>query len=86
MRKLVIALVAATVVVVFAMDNMHHVEMGHVVGGIVRVRLFWLMLCSFLAGCFLTTVANMYINSKAKSEGETEREAVKTADAEEYFS
>jgi uncharacterized integral membrane protein len=77
MLKLIIAALLAVVVAVFAMDNMHPVELGCVAGKPVNVRLFFLMLTSFLVGCMATTIVNLYLGTKTKravegTAGETE--------------
>ena len=67
------------VITVFAMNNMHRVEMGLIVGRGVHVRLFFLLLTAFLVGCFTAMLANLYISTKSgrrkKTTEDTERES-----------
>ncbi|MHC4599337.1 MAG: hypothetical protein ACYS47_10065 [Planctomycetota bacterium] len=66
MLKLIIAALLAVLVAVFAIDNMHPVELGCVAGKPVNVRLFFLLLTSFLVGCMATTIVNLYIGTRTK--------------------
>ncbi len=66
----------------FAMDNMHHVDLGLVLGSPVSVRLFFLLLTSFLVGCLLATLMNLYLGAKSEKQGEV---AQKTEE-EDFFS
>lgn len=64
MQKFVVYVLLMVVVVLFAVDNMSHVEVGLIVGRPFQVRLFFLLLVVYLCGCFTTLVANMYLNAK----------------------
>lgn len=66
----------------FAMDNMHHVDLGLVVGSPVSVRLFFLLLTSFLVGCLLATLMNLYIGAKSEKQAEVEQKT----EEEDFFS
>ena len=49
------------------MDNLHRVELGLIVGRPVHVRLFFLLLTSFLVGCFMVMLLNLYRGTTRKS-------------------
>ncbi len=66
MAGLVLAILVAVMGTMFAMDNMHRVELGLVMGKPVHVRLFFLLLTSFLVGCFAAMVTSLYINAKSR--------------------
>lgn len=70
MLRLLCAILIAVIVTIFAMDNMHHVELGLFVGQPVHVRLFFLLLISFLVGCSATILMNLYISAKFKKKTE----------------
>ena len=44
MLRVLLAILLAVTATTFAMDNMHHVGLGLIVGGPVHVRLFFLLL------------------------------------------
>jgi len=77
---LVVGVVAAATV--FAVDNMHRVELGLVVGRPVHVRLFFLLLISFLVGCFAAVLTELYFSARFKK-GE---EPARAAEGEDFFS
>jgi uncharacterized integral membrane protein len=68
--KLLCAVVIAVIATIFAMDNMHHIELGLFVGQPVHVRLFFLLLISFLAGCFAPILINLYMRAIFKKKTE----------------
>ncbi len=80
LKALFVVLLSGTAAV-FAMDNMHHVDLGLVLGTPVSVRLFFLLLTSFLVGCLLATLMNLYLNAKSKKQSETAR----ATDDEDFF-
>ena len=82
MLKLIIAALLAVLMAVFAIDNMHAVELGCVAGKPVNVRLFFLLLTSFLVGCISTTFVNLYIGTRTKRVDEGTPEAA----GGDYFS
>ena len=82
MLRLLLVVIAAVLVVVFAMDNMHRVEMGLVVGRPVHVRLFFLLLTSFIIGCFATMFLNLYLRTQSNKK----RDAATDTDGDEFFS
>lgn len=69
MLKLLFVILAAALATMFAMDNMNRVELGLVVGRPVHVRLFFLLLISFLIGCFMVLLLNLYRNTTRKNHG-----------------
>ncbi len=81
MLKLLLVILVAAIATMFAMDNMHRVELGLVVGRPVHVRLFFLLLTSFLVGCFLVMLMNLYRGSKPKRKRETVRD-----EGDDFFS
>jgi len=74
LKVLFVILLAATAAT-FATDNMHHVDLGLVVGRPVHVRLFFLLLTSFLLGCFAAMLMNLYLNAKSGKQRETPQDA-----------
>ncbi|MHC5035817.1 MAG: hypothetical protein ACYTHM_00745 [Planctomycetota bacterium] len=82
MLKLIAAVLLAMGVAVFAMDNMHVVELGCVAGRPVNVRLFFLLLTAFLVGCFATTLVNLYMGTRLRRKGEVPPEL----EGGDYFS
>ncbi len=66
MLKLLYSILIAVIVAIFAMDNMHHVELGLFIGKPVHVRLFFLLLIFFLVGCFAAILINLYVSAKFK--------------------
>jgi uncharacterized integral membrane protein len=79
--KLLFVVLSAVVVTVFAMDNMRRVELGLIVGKPVHVRLFFLLLTSYLIGCFSTMLANLYLSAKSKKQ----EKATQDTEGDEYF-
>ncbi len=53
MLVLLVVILLAVAATMFAMDNMQRVELGLIVGRPVHVRLFFLLLASFLIGVLL---------------------------------
>ena len=91
MSKLLAALLATILVTFFAMDNMHHVQLGLIVGLPFPVRLFFLLATAFLAGCLTTQLFNLYYSAvwkKRKEQKKREKEEVGTenADEDDFFS
>ena len=82
MLRLLLVILVAAVAATFAMDNMHRVQLGLIVGRPVHVRLFFLLLTSFLVGCFTTVLLSLYLRTQFKKKKETAR---KTGD-DEFFS
>ncbi len=71
MLKLFLIILAAVYVVAFAMDNLHRVELGLIVGRPVHVRLFFLLLTSFLIGWFTAVFIRLCLTAKARKRQET---------------
>ena len=82
MRRLLLVILIVVIATIFAIDNLHHVQVGLVVGRAVQVRLVFLLLTCFLIGCLSAIVTNLYLrilsNSKAK--------ATQKTDGDTYFS
>ena len=73
MLKLLLVILVAVMGTMFAMDNLHRVELGLIVGRPVHVRLFFLLLTSFLVGCFMVMLMNLYRSTTRKSKpGQTQ--------------
>lgn len=70
MLKLLCVILVAVIVTIFAFDNMHHVELDLFIGGPKNVRLFFLLLISFLVGCFTTVIIDLYTRVKYKKKTE----------------
>ena len=68
MLRLLCIILAAATGTIFAMDNMQRVELGLIVGRPVHVRLFFLLLTSFLIGCFSAILLNLYLRTNLKKE------------------
>lgn len=64
MLVLLLFILLAVAATLFAMDNLQRVELGLVLGRPVHVRLFFLLLTSFLLGCFSTLLVNLYRHAK----------------------
>lgn len=64
MWRLVSAVALTVVVVAFSMANGHHVELGYLVGGPVRIRLIFLLWIAFGAGFLLTTFYSMAVRAR----------------------
>ncbi|MHC4695784.1 MAG: hypothetical protein ACYTFA_03460 [Planctomycetota bacterium] len=82
MLKLLLAILIAVMGTIFAMDNLHRVELGLIVGRPVHVRLFFLLLTSFLVGCFMVMLMNLYRSTTRKSEPVKR----KSVEDDEFFS
>jgi len=67
---------------IFAMDNMHRVELGLIVGRAVHVRLFFLLLSSFLFGCISAVLVGLYRRARSKKR----RETAQDAESDDFFS
>ena len=65
MLKVLFVILLAAMAVTFATDNMHHVDLGLVVGKPVNVRLFFLLLTSFLLGCFTVMLMKLYLSARS---------------------
>jgi uncharacterized integral membrane protein len=61
---LLLVILLAVAATMFATDNMQHVELSLVVGRPVHVRLFFLLLISFMLGCFSAMLINLYRRAK----------------------
>ena len=70
MLKVLFVILLAVVAATFATDNMHHVDLGLVVGSPVHVRLFFLLLTSFLIGCFSAMLMNLYLSARSGKQRE----------------
>lgn len=81
MLRLLFVILAAAMATMFAMDNMQRVELGLIVGRPVHVRLFFLLLTSFLIGCFSAILLNLYLRANSKQE----RKGAADAEDDEFF-
>ena len=82
MLKVLFVILLAVIAAAFAMDNMHRVALGLILGRSVHVRLFFLLLTSFLVGCFSGMLMNLYLNAKSKKQ----REIAQDTEDEDFFS
>ena len=69
MLKLMLVTLTVVLLTILAMDNMHHVQVGLIIGKQVHVRLFFLLLTSFVIGCFSVMLLNLYRGAKSKKSG-----------------
>ena len=83
MVKLLVLIMVIGSVSIFAMDNMHQVDVGLIIGRAVRVRLFFLLLCVFLAGCILTMFLSIYLGLKTKKAQQISHEVSASGGANE---
>ncbi len=74
MLKVLFAILLAVMATTFAMDNMHRVELGLIVGKPAHVRLFFLLLTSFLVGCFSAMLISLYLSAKSRKQGEMKQD------------
>ncbi len=81
MLKLLVVILTAVMATMFAMDNMHRVELGLVLGRPVHVRLFFLLLTSFLVGSFAVLLMNLYRSTKPRKQRPRSRD-----EDEDFFS
>ncbi len=81
MLKVLLVILLAVIATSFAMDNMHHVELGLIVGRPVRVRVFFLLLTSFLIGCVSGILMDLYLGAKSKRQ----RGAARNTEVEDDF-
>jgi uncharacterized integral membrane protein len=58
--KLIVVVVAIVFVFIFATGNIDRVPVGFVVGQPIQMRLIFVILVSFLAGCLTTVLLHMY--------------------------
>jgi uncharacterized integral membrane protein len=83
MRKLLLILVAGALVLLFALNNTHHVEMSLIFGTPVHVRLVFLLLTTFLIGHFSAVVLNLYLRTKTNSGANRAERRETSSDSEE---
>lgn len=83
MAKVLLVILMAITATAFAMDNMHHVDLGLVLGKPVHVRLFFLLLTSFLIGSFSAMLVNLCLSTRPKEPNET---APDSAEDDDFFS
>ncbi|TET34455.1 MAG: hypothetical protein E3J72_14135 [Planctomycetota bacterium] len=81
MVKLLLAVILVAVMTVFAMNNMHRVELGLIIGRPVHVRLFFLLMTSYLLGCFSAILVRLFLNTRTKKKGK----AVQETETEGFF-
>ena len=81
MLRILLTVIAAALVTVFAVDNMHRVEVGLVVGRPAHVRLFFLLLTSFLIGSFVAMFIGLYLRTATGRK----KNAAQDTDDEEFF-
>lgn len=74
MLKVFSAILLAVTATTFAMDNMHRVELGLIVGRPAHVRLFFLLLTSFLVGCFSAMLVSLFLGAKSGKQGEMKQD------------
>ncbi len=67
MYRVLLTLAAGVLILLFSINNTHHVEMSLIIGAPVHVRLIFLLLTVFLMGHFSAVLANVYFRSKLNS-------------------
>jgi uncharacterized integral membrane protein len=78
--KVLLVICFAVMATAFAMDNMHHVDLGLVLGKPVHVRLFFLLMTSFLIGSFSAMLVNLCLNTRPKEPNEKAPDSVEDDD------
>ena len=82
MLVLLVVILLAVAATMFAMDNMQRVELSLVLGRPVHVRLFFLLLTSFLFGCFSAMLVNLYRRTKPAKR----KERAQDTEDDDFFS
>ena len=67
MIRLLIFFLMIVLIALFAMDNMQHARLGLIIGEQVHVRLFFLLLTSFLLGALSAVLLGFYNTTRSKS-------------------
>jgi uncharacterized integral membrane protein len=67
MVKLITTVLVTAFLIFFAMNNMDHVQVSFVFGEPKRVRLFYLMISTFLVGFLLSYILSLYLQTKTKN-------------------
>jgi len=83
--KLFFAFLVTVTVVVFAIDNLHSVRVGLIVGPQFEVRLFFLLATVFLLGCVTTVLVQLYGEAAARSRRDAEPRGAEPHGLEEDF-
>jgi len=83
MRKLLLIVVAGALVLLFALNNTHRVEMSVIFGRPLHVRLVFLLLSTFLIGHFSAVLINVYVRTKIGSTAKRAEKRDRSHDAEE---
>jgi len=88
MQKLLLILAAGVLILLFAVNNTHHVEMSLIFGTPVHVRLIFLLLTTFLLGHFTAVLLNVYVRTKinATAKRAETKAAAKDVEEDEFFS
>ena len=89
MFRLFFALLCTGLVLLFAMDNVHFVPIGLVVGPPFEARLFFVLATAFLLGCLVTVLVRLYSGARKKGRPAptaTNRYDEDDQDDEDFFS
>jgi len=83
--KFLVAMLLVTAVSIFAVNNMQRVEVSLIVGKPVHVRLFFLLLTSFLAGSLLALLVSLYARTRPVRTRKTAVVEKKKTEDDEFF-
>jgi uncharacterized integral membrane protein len=83
MQKLLLIVVAGILVLLFALNNTHRVEMSVIFGTPVHVRLVFLLMTTFLIGYFTAVLVNIYVRTRINSTAKRSETRGKPNDTEE---
>lgn len=83
MIRLLIFFLTIVLIVLFALDNMQHATVGLIIGEQVHVRLFFLLLTSFLLGALSAVLLGFYNTTRAKSKSKVA--VSKNTEDDEFF-
>ena len=87
MLKFATIILVAGILCAFAVDNLHRVELGLIVGRTVHVRLFFLLLTTFLVGCLADTIFRAFLSAQqGKKRRKTVREDADKDVEDDFFS
>lgn len=73
MQRVLLVILVGFMIVLFAWNNMHHVEVCFVFSRPIQVRLVFLLLTTFLAGHFTAVLLNVYMRTRIKEKARREK-------------
>ena len=83
MVKSIIAFITVVVIVLFALSNVHHIQLHFITGNPFDVRLIYLVLFSYMTGVLSATY--FFVLSRFHARKKARVEAVALTEAEEGF-